>query len=159
MYFMKKLNYIILIVILVLNLASCSKDDSDSSAKEGLLTNKTWITESKVINPVISFNGIEISDIMVLETDAVRNYSFKFNSDGTFFLYDNLDTLIFQTTWSMNSEETQITFAEPIVYTYPLVGDIGLSILNIQSITSSEFVATVSGLYEDINYELTITFI
>lgn len=159
---MKKLTYIIITVFLLLNLTSCSKDDSNPSDNKlniDLLTSKSWVAQSKVLNPVITYNGMVISDITVIESEEVRKYAFKFNDDGTFFLYNHLNALILETTWTMSSDETQITFTDPVIYTYPVVGEIGLSTLTVQSISSSKFIATIPALYEGTNYELTITFI
>lgn len=155
---MKRITYLLTIAFLALNFTSCDEDNSSTSNKD-LLSDKLWMSKSKIINPAVSVNGFVVSDITVLEPEEVRKYSFKFNEDGTFILYNHLNTSIFQTTWSINSDETKISFTDPIIYTYPIVGEIGLTTMTIQSLTSSELVTTIPAIYEGVNYEITITFI
>lgn len=156
---MKKLTYLTTIVFLVFNLTSCSKDDSSpSDQSNSVLTSKSWVAQSKIITPSVVVGGFEVSDIMSLESEGVRKYSFKYNDDGTLYQYDNSKNLIFQTTWTMNSDETEVTFKEPIIYTYPIVGEMGITTFTIQSISSSKMVATIPAFYEGTNYLVTITF-
>ncbi len=157
---MKKLTYLIAIFFLVINLTSCSKDDSSEPQSEiDIISSKSWVIESKIILPSINVGGMEISNIMIIESEDTRNYSFKFNADGKMLQYDSMNNLIFQTTWAFNADKTQINFGEPLIYNYPVVGDMGFSTITIQSLTSSKFVGTVPALYDGTNYVLTITFI
>ena len=156
---MKKLIILITVFFLALNITSCSKEEPKLSNHE-LLTSRSWIAQSKVLSPTISMNGLVISDIMVLESNEVRNYSLKFNDDGTFFLFDNLNQKQFETTWSIDANETLITLDEPITFSYPIVGNVYMKTLTIESITSTQFIAKVPPfVYNGVNYEITITFI
>ena len=158
---MKKIFYIIIILCLTVSLNSCSSDDDDSPVQSNkeMLTDKSWVVSSKTVSPSISMGGVEVSNIMLLETEEVRNYSFKYNNDNTLIMYDYLGTQIFQTTWTINSEENKVNHTEPIIYTYPIVGGINISEYKIESITTNEMVATISFQYEEIDYVVTITFI
>jgi hypothetical protein len=124
-----------------------------------MISSRTWVIESKILSPSIDYGGIEITDIMVLESEETRNYSFKFDEDGSFYQYDSDGVVIYETTWSLNSDNTQIVFEDPIVYDYPVVGDMGFSTIDIISISSSKIVGTVSALFAEVDYQLTITFI
>ena len=157
---MKTPKLLIAALVLILSFTSCSSDDdADTQSKTDIISSKSWVITSKAVEPSISFGGIEISDIIVLDSEDVRNYSFKFNSDGTLLQYDSSNDLIFETTWTFNADETELTFAEPISYTYPIVGDMGITTLTIQSITSSKIVGTIPALYDGVDYLVTITFI
>lgn len=150
---------LITVVCLALQVASCSSDKSELSVKE-MLTSKSWVIKSKIIDPSINMNGFVISDIMILDSDEVRNYSFKFNTDGTFVLYDNLNKNIFETTWVLSSDETLITLTEPVQFTYPAVGNVGMKTITIESITSKSIVAKIPPfIYGGISYVATFTFI
>jgi hypothetical protein len=71
-----------------------------------------------------------------------------------------MGNLNFETTWTLNSDNTQISFGEPILYSYPVVGDMGFSTIDNLSISStSKMVGTVSAIFGGVDYELTITFI
>ena len=161
MNIMKKLILLTAIVYLTIGLTSCSKDESSSTppTNKELLTSKIWKVTSKIITPSMSLGGFEVSNILTLESEEVRNYSFKYNMDGTLFQYDYLNALIFQTGWSISSDQTQVTFTQPLIYTYPIVGDLSMTSFKIQSITTVQMVATIDFLYEGINYVVTITFI
>lgn len=149
---------LIAVVFLALNLASCSSDESKQTVYE-LLTSKSWKSQSKIINPSINMNGIVISDIMVLESDEVKNYSFKFNADGSFVVYDSLKNKVFQTTWALSSDETIVTLADPVIITYPLVGNVSMKTITIESITANKIIAKIpSFVYAGVNYEVTIIF-
>lgn len=157
---MKKLTYLFAIVFLIISSTSCSKDDSSpSDQNNSILTSKSWVVQSKIISPSVVVGGFTVTDLMTLESEEVQKYSFKYNDDGTLYQYDISNNLIFQTTWTMNSAETQITFKEPITYTYPIVGEMGITTITIQSISSSKMVATIPAFYDGTNYLLTITFI
>lgn len=152
--------FLITIFSLLLSVTSCSSDDSsDSKSASELVGSKTWLIESKMLSPTINFNGIEITDIMVIESEETRNYTFSFNSDGTLLQNDGMGNLIFETTWVLNSDNTQLSFGEPIVYSYPVVGDLGFSTIENLSISSSEIVGTVNAVFGDVEYEVTFTFI
>lgn len=157
---MKNPNLLITALVLILSFTSCSSDDdADTKSKTDLISSKSWVVKSKTVEPSIVFGGTEISDIMILDSEDVRNYSFNFKSDGTLLQYDAEKKLMFQTTWSFNSSETELTFAEPIKYTYPVVGEMSITTLSIQSITSSKIVGTIPAMYEGVNYLITITFV
>ena len=157
---MKNKYFLITIFSLLLSLTSCSSSDSsDSRSASEMISSKAWVIESKMLSPTIDYGGIEITDIMVLESEETRNYSFKFNSDGTFFQYDAAGNPIFETTWVLNSDNTQLLFGEPIIYSYPVVGDMGFSTIDNLSISSSEVLGTVNAVFGGVDYELTITFI
>ena len=102
---MKKLTYLTAIILFVFNLSSCSSDD-DSPEKgiNSLLTGKSWAAQSKIITPSVVVSGFEVTDLMFLESEEVRKYSYKYNDDGTIFQYDISKKLIFQTTWTINSD-------------------------------------------------------
>lgn len=156
---MKKYHLLIVSLILILSITSCATGDEDTATKKDLISSKNWVIKSKAVVPSILFNGIEISDIIILDDESVRSYSFNFKSDGTLLQYDAEKKLMFQTTWSFNSSETELTFAEPIKYTYPVVGEMSITTLSIQSITSSKIVGTIPAMYEGVNYLITITFV
>lgn len=156
---MKNNYFFITVFSLILTLTSCSSDSSDSNSEADIISSKSWIVESKMLSPSIVYGGLEITDIMVIESEETRNYEFNFNSDGTFVLSDAAGTSVLETTWLLNSENTQLSFAEPIVYSYPVVGDMGFSTIDIVSISSSKMVGTVSAIFGGVDYELTITFI
>ncbi|CAH8296470.1 hypothetical protein EV196_11138 [Mariniflexile fucanivorans] len=156
---MKKYKLLITALILILSFTSCSKDDTENGqSKKDIIESKSWVITSKTVEPSILFGAIEISDITILDSDEVKNYSFKFNPDGSLLQYDFEGNLIFETTWAFNSDETEITFEEPIMYTYPVVGEMGISTLLIETISSSKIVGTIPAFYQGVDYLVTITF-
>ncbi|GAA4230834.1 hypothetical protein GCM10022291_01930 [Postechiella marina] len=156
---MKKQIFLITIFSVILGLTSCSSDDSSGLDANTAITSKTWLVQSKKLSPSIEMNGLVIDDIMIIEDEGTRNYSFKFDSDGAMYQYDAENTLIYQTTWSLNSDNTELSFGEPIVYNYPVVGPMGISAIDIESISNSKMVGTISAVFEGTAYVVTITFI
>lgn len=157
--FLKSIS-LIAVVFLALNLSSCSSSSEPNLSVKEKLTSKLWKSQSKIINPSINMSGIVVTDITILESDEVRNYSFKFNTDGSFIVYDILNKNIFQTTWTLSSDETVITLADPVVIPYPFVGNVDMKTITIESITTSKIVSKIPRfLYEGVYYEATITFI
>lgn len=154
---MKNTYVLITFFSVILSFASCSSDSSESETD--IISSKAWLVESKMLSPSIVYGGLEITDIMVIESEETRNYEFNFNSDGKFVLSDAAGTSVLETTWLLNSENTQLSFGKPIVYSYPVVGDMGFSTIDIVSISSSKMVGTVSAIFGGVDYELTITFI
>ncbi len=158
---MKKQFILIAICYLAINLVSCSKDTTEEvipPTNKELLSSKSWVVKTKTIAPSISMGGFDVSDILSLESEEVRKYSFKYNTDGSLFLYDGSNNLIFQTTWSINSLQNLITFGQPIIYTYPIVGDLGITTFNLQLITKTQMTATIPFTYEGTNYVVTVSF-
>lgn len=152
-------NSILLMAIIYLGLTVCScQDENESASKKELLTNKTWKVSSKTINPAVSMNGMSISDIMLLDSEEVRNYTYKYNLDGTMIQYNQLNQNIFETKWSFNTDETQLIHNPGIIYTYPVVGEIGLKTITLESITADQVVLTTPYIYEGINYVITLTY-
>jgi len=157
---MKNKYFLITIFSLILSVTSCSSDDSSNSKSASeMISSKAWLVESKMLSPTIDYGGLEITDIMIIEPEETRNYTFTFNSDGTLLQNDAMGNLIFETTWVLNSDNTQLLFGEPIVYSYPIVGDMGFSTIDNLSISSSQVVGTISATFGDVEYEVTITFI
>ncbi|WP_158850827.1 hypothetical protein [Algibacter sp. L1A34] len=157
---MKIKYFLITIICASISLTSCSEEESSKLSSESeMLTAKSWVVQSKIVEPSINLGGIEISDITVLDSDEVKSYSFKFDSDGTLVVTDLSEEIIIETTWVFNSDKTQLTFGDPLIYNYPIVGDIGLSTIKITSLTSSKMIGTIPAFYDDINYVVTITFI
>jgi len=155
---MKKLIFFMAIGFIGLTVNSC-KDDTQAPSQKELLTGSTWKIISKAISPSFEMGGITITDISVLESDEVRGYSYVYNSDGTVAQYDKSNQFVSQTSWALNADETQIIYNPSIKYTYPVVGDIGLSTITIISIGANEMVTTVPYLYQGTNYVITITFV
>jgi len=155
---MKKSIILMSVIFVGLIIFSC-KDDSPSASKKELLTKNTWLVKSKIIVPAFTLGGMTISDITILDSDEVKKYSFKYDLDGTMKEYDNLGKMIFQTNWSFNTDETQLTHTPGIAYNYPVVGDMSLNTLNIESISSNQIVALVPYSYDGTNYMVTMTFI
>lgn len=154
---MKKSPILVAVLFLGLSLFSCKFEDVPPSKKE-LLTNKTWLVSSKMLTPSITMGGMVISDILILESDEVRKYSYKYDMDGTLTQFDHLNQVKFKTKWSFNSDETQITHQEAIVYNYPIVGDLKLITATIESITDNQIVALLPFTNEGTNYVITIIF-
>lgn len=154
---MKKLFLLTAIILLALFTFSCKKD-SETASKTELLTGKTWIVKSKPIVPSVSMNGMTISDISILDPEVVRQYTYKYNTDGTMIQYDETNKLKFQTTWSFNADQTQITHNPGIIFAYPVVGEISLTIATLKSISESEMIATIPSTYDGTEYVVTINF-
>lgn len=155
---MKKSIFFLSIIFIGSLVFSCSEDEIEPTKTE-LLTNKGWVIQSKIITPSISMNGITISDINIMDSEDVKSYSYKFNSDGTMVISDKSNQSIFQTNWSFNTDETIITFSPGILYSYPIVGDISWPSFNMDLISANQMKSTNPYLYNEINYEITITFI
>ncbi len=155
---MKNLFLVVAVIFSGLTLFTCSTDKQPPDRKE-LLTSKTWVVKAKTIVPTVSIGGIVISDILILESDGMRNYAFKYNMDGTLIQYNQMNTIIMQTKWSFNADETEITHEQPIIYNYPIVGDLNITKINVKSITADQLIALIPFLYEETNYVVTITFI
>jgi len=155
---MKKLIFISVVLFIGVFVYSCKKD-SETSSKKDLLTGKTWIVKSKPIVPSVSMNGLTITDISILDTEEVRKYTYKYNTDGTMTQYDETNKVKFQTKWSMNADETQITHDPGIIFTYPIVGNISLTTATIVSISADQMNASIPSTYDGTNYVVTINFI
>lgn len=155
---MKKSIFFLSIIFIGSLLFSCNEDELEPTNTE-LLTNTEWAIQSKIITPNISMNGMTISDINVLDSDDVKSYSYKFNSDGTMVISDKSNQSIFQTNWAFNTDETIITFNPGILYSYPIVGDISWPSFNMDLISANQLESTNPYLYNDTNYEITLTFI
>ena len=136
---------------------SC-KNETTPPSKTDLLTNKTWKIITKAIVPSFVMGGITVTDITVMESDEMKAYTYKFNKDGTAYRYSASNQMIAQTSWSFNSDETQITFNPAILYNYPIVGDNGLSTMTLVSLSENQMVTTVPYLYDGTNFVITITF-
>ena len=130
---------------------SCAKDDIALTNDE-LLTQDTWVIKSKTINPVISVGGVAVSNILALEADSVRNYSYKYNTNGAFIQYDHNNSIILQASWQLNFDQTELSFSQPLIFTYPVMGDLYVSILTIESITTGHINTSISFEYEEIDY-------
>lgn len=154
---MKKSSRLVAVLFLGLSLFSCKFEDVPLSKKE-LLTNKTWLITNKTLSPSMTMGGMVISDILIMESDEVRKYSFKYNMDGTMTQFDHLNQVRFRTKWSFNKEETQISHEEAIVYNYPIVGDLKLTTATMESITNNQMVALLPFTNEGMNYVITIIF-
>ncbi len=148
-----KIRFTIAIIIIIgANfIYSCKKDDVTFTNDE-LLTQDTWVVKSKTINPVILVGGMAVSNILELEADSVRNYSYKYNTNGSFFQYDQNDNVILQASWQLSSNQTELSLSQPLVFTYPIMGDIYVSALKIESITPGYINTLVSCNYEGIDY-------
>lgn len=138
--------------------ASC-KDENTSQSNEDILTSKAWIIQSKIVNPTYSIAGITISDVSALDSPEVQKYSYKHASDGTVTQYDESNGIVFQTKWSFSADETKFQYTPGIIFTYPIVGDISLTTMNIVSISEDKMVMKVPYTFELIKYEVTITFV
>lgn len=149
--------FIIAIISVGIILFSCNKEELPQTKTE-LLTNHAWIAVSKIISPSYQIGGIIISDLMVLDSDEVKNYSFKYNLDGTVIHYNKSNQMFFQTNWSFNSDETQIEFNPAIILSYPSVGNYELTTITIESITKDQMKLTTPYLFEGVNYIITTTF-
>ncbi|WP_372757445.1 hypothetical protein [Mariniflexile sp.] len=156
---MKKKYFLITIICVLFSLTSCSTEEGVETSVVDILSAKSWVIQSKLISPTITMSGIEITDIAMLESEAVRNYTFNFNSDGSLLVQDASNATILETTWSLSSDETQLIFTNPLIYTYPVVGDMELSSMVIQSISGTKMVCTITTVYYDTNYVVTVTFI
>lgn len=155
---MKNKYLFISIFSLIISLNSCSKEDSQESSANKL-SSKTWVIENKILSPSIIYNNIEISNMSLFETDETKNYVFKFNTDGTLIVNDSSNNIILNSTWELNSDETELTFGEPLLYPIPLVGDVGYSKIDIISITKSEIIGTVTMAFNEEIYVVTLNFI
>lgn len=153
---MKNKYFLIAFFSLILGLTSCSEDNPESATQ--MLTSKTWVIERKALSPRIIYAGIEITDITLFETEETKDYSFKFNSDGTLQVKGASGNLILDSTWDLNADETELTFGEPLIYAIPLVGDIGYDSIAIKSISSTEIVGTVTMPFDGTVYMVTMTF-
>jgi hypothetical protein len=154
---MKKHYFLITIFSILFSLTSCTSEDSDSANE--IFSSKVWKIESKILSPTINYGGIEVTDITLFESEETKNYSFEFKEDGAFYQYDSTGELMYESTWALNSDNTQLTFGEPIVYEYPVVGEMGFSIIDIVSISSTKIVGTIDALFNEVNYQVTLTFI
>ena len=143
---------IAIIIILGANfIYSCTKDDVTLTNDE-LLTQDTWVIKSKTINPIILVGGMAVSNILELEADSVRNYSYKYNINGSFIQYDHNNSIILQASWQLSSDQTELSLSQPLVFTYPVMGDLYVSALKIESITPGYINTLISFDYEGINY-------
>ncbi len=154
---MKKSVILMSVIFFGLAIFSC-KDDSPDASKKELLTNKTWVVKSKIIAPSFILGAMTISDLTILDSDEEKKYSYKYDPDGTMKEYDNLGQVIFETNWSFNADETKITHTPGITYNYPVIGDMSLNTLTIESISSNQIVATVPYSYDGTDYTITMTF-
>lgn len=151
-------NALTLLTILVIGSTfySCSTDSE--LTKQELLTAKTWSISSKAISPSVSFGGVIISDISLLDSEEMAGLSFKYNPDGTIIQYAMDNEPIYEMTWSFNADETVLTHTPGLVFTYPMVGEISLTTITFESISANQLVATVPFLYAETNYIVTLTY-
>lgn len=154
---MKKLVIYMTILVLVSFISAC-KDENSNATKTELLTGKTWVIKSKKITPSVTMSGMTISDIMILDTPEVQLYSFKHNADGSVIEYNQLNENIFQSNWTFNADETQITYNPGIVFNYPVVGDMRLETMEVISIAEDELITKIPYNFGGTNYEVTFTY-
>lgn len=153
---MKKSILILAFFLLVISQFSCKKDNNLS--KKDLLTGKTWIIISKALTPSVSVGGITIDDINILDSEDQRNYTFKYNTDGTMIEYNKAKEEIYRTNWSFNSDETQISHTPGIVFSYPMVGDYTLTTMSIESISANQLITKVVYNFLGTDYVATFTY-
>lgn len=153
----KNIAFLLSFFVLGLTLNSCKNEPSELTKTE-ILTEIMWKIKSKAISPSFEIGGITISDIMVLESDEERDYTYKYNADGTVVRYSSTNQLISQTTWSFNSGETEIIFNPAIQYVYPVIGQMGLPSMNLVSLSENEMKTTVGYTYEGLDYIINIVF-
>lgn len=152
-------NPIILMILIVMSITICScGEPDDPKTNTEIISGKTWLVSSKTVSPDFEKGGIIISDIHVLETEDVKNYTFEFDANGTFTQYDQLGNVLLETTWTFNADETQITLADPIVYSYQIVGDLEIPTFMVESISESAVVGNIPFNYDEVDYVVTIIF-
>ncbi|WP_111709524.1 hypothetical protein [Lutibacter citreus] len=157
---MKNKYFLITLFCITLSLVSCSNDDStEPQSKNEMLTDKSWMVQSKIVTPSISLGGMEISDITMLDEEEVKSYIYKFSSDGTLVVKNSSEQIILETSWGFNSDKTQLTLSDPLIFNYPVVGEIGLSTITLNSLTTTKMVGTIPSIYDGVNYVVTITFV
>lgn len=144
------------LIALLISLISCSSENSESPTE--ILSSKTWVIQNKLLSPSIVYGGIEITDMTLFETDETKGYSFKFNADGTLLVNNASNNIILDSTWVLNSDQTELTFGEALIYAIPQVGNIGYSSISIESISTSEIVGTVTMPFGDETYLVTMNF-
>lgn len=154
---MKKSILFVVVILLGMTMFSCD-DETQPLTKTEMVTGKTWKITSKILSPPASLGGITITDIMILDSDDQRNFSYKFNTDGTVIQYNSLNKEIFRTKWSFNAEETQITYNPGIVFSYAVAGDFTLSSMNIESISANKLVTKVNYSFAGTPYLATFTY-
>jgi len=154
---MKKSILFLVVILLGLTQFSC-KDEDQPLTKTELLTGNVWKITSKTLSPPASLGGITITDVMILDSDDQRNFSFKFNSDGTVVQYNSQSKEIFRTKWSFNADETVLTYSPGIVFTYAVAGDFTLSTMTIESISANKIVAKVNYSFAGTTYLATFTY-
>jgi hypothetical protein len=150
---------IILIAAFFLLLIQFSCDNDLPATKKELLTSKTWVAETKLVTPPFSKGGFVISDISVMDSDEIKGYSYKYNTDGSMVIMDISNKTVFETIWSFNADETQLTYSPGIVYSYPIVGDLSLNSVDIETISESLLIFSVSYTYEEVEYTVKLTFV
>lgn len=153
---MKRENLLVVIVLLFMAF-SCEKD-AEIIIKTDLISGSLWKVSSKTIEPPMMLSGIPVSDIVPFDTDSVRNYLYKFFADGNFTIYNEFNIPLFETSWSFNEDETLLSLNEPLVFVYPIFGGIPLSVITIDTITSTYIRASVPYEYEANKYEMLIVF-
>lgn len=154
---MKKSILFLAVILLGMTQFSCD-DDIQTLTKTEMLTGQTWKITSKILSPPASMGGITITDIMILDSDDQRNFTFKFNSDGTIIQFNSSDKEIFRTNWSFNADETQITYNPGIVFSYSVAGDFTLSTMIIESISEKKILAKVNYSFAGTQYMATFTY-
>lgn len=155
---MNKSIILVALFMLVLVVFSC-KDDNTSQVKEDILTSKAWVIQSKIINPAYSLVGFTISDASTLDSPEVKEYTYKHATDGTLTQSSGSNSIVFQTKWAFSADEKKLQYTPGIIFSYPVVGDISLTTMDIVSIAEDKMVMKVPYTFELIKYEVTITFV
>ena len=144
-------------------LLSCEKDNEILS-KTDMINGKTWKVTSKTVDPAIKFvtdaegHTIQIFDIRLFDPDSVKNYGYKYSKDGIFTLLNDARRELMQTTWKFNSDESQITLGQPLIYNYPVVGNVSVQSVTIISISKDKIATTIPTVLNNVNHALTIIF-
>ena len=154
---MKKSILFFAVIVICFAHFSCKKDEKESTKTE-LLTGNTWIIKSKAVSPPAMLGGIVIDDVSILDSDDQRNFTFKYNADGTMLQYNKAQQVIFTSGWSFNADENVITYNPGIVFSYSMVGDVILDTMTIISITKDKLVVEVPYNFAGTVYLATFTY-
>ncbi len=168
---MKKVIVYLSMFAIAMLVFSCKKDSTPS--KTDILTGSTWKITSKTISPSITVpldslgHVIIISNVSVYDPDSVKNFGYKFNSNGSFTCTDSANKVLppYPNTWQFNSDDTQITLGQQLEFDYSIPAATGVQVvkiiiqkITISSITSTQITATYPLVFNNANYTVTIVF-
>jgi len=144
-------------LILCLVVIGCEENPVEKSFDQ-MLTDESWIVETKTVVPPFSLAGFDVSDILIYDTDSVRNLEYSFMENGVFQVVNSIGEVRLETTWSLDDASNTIFLSDTLFYSYPILGDVWVTQFQVISLSQESLHTEIPVLFDETNYIVTINF-